>query len=440
MYDVIVVGGRCAGSATGMLLARAGYRVLIVDRVSLPADIACTHQLTVASAARLQRWNLLEQLLRTGCPVSDRTTLTVGASSVHRANPVIDGLNISLAPRRALLDSVLLHAAREAGAEVREAFAVRDVVWREGRVIGVVGHDPDDHAVCDVSRIVVGADGRHSLVARSVGAAAYGQQPATACCYYAYWRGPGLTEPTWWLGRNASIGIVPTDDDLTCVVVRLPVSEWAQFKRDPEATYLAQVARFPAMAEWLTDASRQGRFVGTADLGQMSRRPWGPGWALVGDAGRHADPAGWAGIDDAFWQAELLARALDEGLSGLLSLDEALCRYHRQRDARRPWPRGRSACLPPAGAAPSPSETSYPAFTHGVGDDVAAIAQGKSLGQAMDHVFYRPLRIGKLGRDLGRRPPLGDEAEHRLLPWRQLRRSPGGPHECRAQPGDGGRR
>ena len=424
MYDVIVVGGRCAGSATGMLLARAGYRVLIVERVSLTAEIVCTHQLTVASAARLRRWGLLDRLLATGCPVSDRTTVTVGTSSLHRANPVVDGLNITLAPRRALLDAVLLEAARDAGAEVREAFGVRDVVWRDGRVTGVVGYGPEGHASCEIARMVVGADGRHSLVARSVAAETYGRQPATACCYYAYWRGSGLTDPAWWLGRNASVGVVPTDDDLSCVVVRLPVSQWARFKRDPEATYLAQVARFPALAERLTDASRHGRFVGTADLGQLSRRSWGPGWALVGDASRHADPLGWSGIDDAFRQAERLAGALDEGLSGRLSLNEALCRYHRQRDTRQPWPQRRPACLPFAGARPSPVETSYPALPDGMGNDVAAVAQCKPLGQVMDHVFYQPLRVRKLGRDLGGRPPLGNEAQHRLFPGRQLRRSP----------------
>jgi flavin-dependent dehydrogenase len=428
MYDVIVVGGRCAGSATGMLLARAGYRVLIVDRVSLPADITCTHQLTVTSAARLERWGLLDGLLATGSPVSDRMAVTVGASTVHMRNPVVDGLNISLAPRRTLLDSVLLDAARDAGAEVREAFAVRDVVWRDGRVTGVVGYGPEGHAVCDVARMVVGADGRHSLVARAVGAETYGRQPATACCYYAYWRGSGLTKPAWWLGEGASVGVIPTDDDLTCVVVRLPVSRWARFKREPEATYLAQVARFPALAERMAGASRHGRFVGTAELGQLSRQPSGPGWALVGDAGRHTDPAGWAGIGDAFRQAELLAAALDDGLSGRVSLHEALCRYHRHRDGGRPWPRRRPACLAIAGAPPRPFGASYPAFPHGVGDDVAAVAQRQPLGHAMDHGLYRALRVRELGGDLGGRPPSGDEAQHGLLPGRQLRRSTGGSH------------
>jgi flavin-dependent dehydrogenase len=426
MYDVIVVGGRCAGSATGMLLARAGYRVLIVDRVSLPADIACTHQLTVASAARLERWGLLDGLLATGCPVSDSMAVTAGASTVDIVNPVLDGLNISLAPRRALLDSLLLEAARDAGAEVWDAFGVRDVVWRDDRVAGVVGYGPDGHAVCEDARVVVGADGRSSVVSRAVDAETYGRQPAVACCYYAYWRRTAFTKPAWWLAEGASVGVIPTDDDLTCVVVRLPVSRWAQFKREPEATYLAQVVRFPALVERLADASRQSRFVGTADLGQLSRRPWGPGWALVGDAGRHADPAGWAGIGDAFRQADLLAAALDDGLSGRLSLNEALCRYHRHRDAGRPWPRRRPACAAIAGWRPSPSGVSYPAFAHGVGDHVAAVAQGQPLGQGMDHVLYRALRVGELGGDLRCRMPFGDEAQHRLLPGRQLRRSSDG--------------
>jgi 2-polyprenyl-6-methoxyphenol hydroxylase-like FAD-dependent oxidoreductase len=273
MYDVIVVGGRCAGAATGMLLARRGYSVLILDRVSFPADVACTHQLTVASAARLERWGLLDSLVATGCPVSDRTSVTVGASTVEIANPPVDGLNISLAPRRALLDSVLLNAARVAGAEVWEAFAVRDVVWRDSRVAGVLGYGPEGRAVCEAARIVVGADGRHSLVAQAVGADTYGRRPAVACCYFAYWRGSGLATPAWWLAEDASVGVIPTDDGLTGVVVRLPVSEWAAFKHEPGRTYLKQVQRFRAVADRLADASRQSRFLGTADLAQLSRRP-----------------------------------------------------------------------------------------------------------------------------------------------------------------------
>ena len=433
MYDVIVVGGRCAGSATGMLLARAGYRVLIVDRVSLPAEIACTHQLTAASAARLERWGLLGRLLAAGCPVSDRMAVTVGASTVDIGNPVVDGMNISLAPRRALLDSVLLDAARDAGAEVREAFAVRDVVWRDGRVTGVVGYGREGQAACEVARIVVGADGRHSLVARAVGAETYGQQPAIACCYYAYWRGSGLVKPAWWLGEGGSVGVIPTDDDLTCVVVRLPVSRWARFKREPQATYLAQVARFPALAERLSDASRHGRFVGTADLGQLSRRPWGPGWALVGDAGRHADPAGWAGIGDAFRQADLLACALDDGLSGRVSLSEALCRYHHHRDGGRPWPRRRPACIPISGRRPSACAGSNPALAQRMGDELAAVAQGQPLCHPVDYVLYRALRVREFGGDLSGRMPLGDEAQNRLLPGRQLGGPPGSSHERRPE-------
>jgi 2-polyprenyl-6-methoxyphenol hydroxylase-like FAD-dependent oxidoreductase len=345
---------------------------------------------------------------------------------VEIANPVVDGLNISLAPRRALLDSVLLEGARDAGAEVREAFGARDVVWRDGRVAGVVGYGREGHAVCEVARIVVGADGRHSLVAQAVGAQTYGQRPAIACCYYAYWRGSGLTTPAWWLAERASAGAIPTDDGLTCVVVRLPVSQWAAFKREPEGTYLAQVARFPTLADRMADASRQSRFFGTSELAQLSRQPWGPGWALVGDAGRHADPVGWAGIADAFRQADLLAGALDDGLSGRVSMNEALCRFHRDRDEVRPSPRRRPCGAPTAGSRPSPFGVSNPACPNGVGDEVAAVAQVEPLGQAMNHVFHRALRVRELGGDLGGRLPFRDEAKHRLFPGRQLRRWPGG--------------
>lgn len=279
MYDVIVVGSRCAGSATGMLLARCGYRVLIVDRATFPSDALCTHHLSVPAVALLERWGLLDRLAATGCPVSDGTAATVGASTVEVPNPVVAGVNVSLAPRRAVLDSLLLDAAREAGTEVRQEFTVRDLVWDGDRVTGLVGHGPDGHSVCELARVVVGADGRQSLVARIVGAQTYGEQPATACCYYAYWRGATQTTPAWLFTDSTSIGLIPTHDDLACIVVRLTVSEWARFKRQPEAVYLAEVARFRWLADELQSASRESRFVGTADMSGRSRHPWGPGWA-----------------------------------------------------------------------------------------------------------------------------------------------------------------
>ena len=309
MYDVIVVGGRCAGAATGMLLARRGCHVLIVDRTSFPADTLCTNQLGAEATARLRRWGVLDRLV------------PPGSSIAH------------LAPRRAVLDTVLTEAARSAGAEVWQDFAVRDVVWDGDRVTGIVGQGADGRTTCHLARVVIGADGRQSLVARSVGAGTYGEQPSTACCYLAYWRDTGITRPAWWTAPGASVGAVPTDDGLTCVVVRLRVGEWSRFKRGPEETYLAQVDRFPGLADSIREAVRVSRFAGTADLGRAARCAAGPGWALVGDAGRHADPITWPGIANAFAQADVLAGTLVESLTGRASVDGALATFRRIRDA-----------------------------------------------------------------------------------------------------------
>jgi flavin-dependent dehydrogenase len=332
MYDVIVVGARCAGSATGMLLARRGYRVLIVDRSSFPSDTICTHHLGVAAVAFLARWGLLDRVTTSGCPTADRTLTTIGTSTVEVPNPVLGGLNVSLAPRRSVLDGLLVDAARRAGAEVRERFAVRDLIWDNDRVTGVVGYGEDGHALCYFARWIVGADGRSSLVARSAGVSCLGEQPSTACSYYAYWRGVEHSGPAWLFATDASIGVLPTNDDLACIVVRRPITEWVRFKREPESIYLDQVARFPTLAERMRSASRHGRFVGTAELGGSSRRAWGPGWVLVGDAGRHRDPMGWGGIGEAFWQAERVANALDDGFSSRASIEEGLSAFHRERD------------------------------------------------------------------------------------------------------------
>lgn len=349
MYDVIVVGARCAGSATGMLLARRGYRVLIVDRTSFPSDPICTHHMNVAAVALLARWGLLDRLTTSGCPAAGRTLATVGTSTVEVPNPVLGGLNVSFAPRRSVLDGLLIDAARQAGAEVRERFAVRDLIWDHDRVTGVVGYGEDGHALCYFARWIVGADGRSSLVARSTGVLPYGEQPSTACCYYTYWSGVEHSAPVWLFAADASIGVLPTNDDLACIVVRRPITEWVRFKREPESLYLDQLARFPTLAERMSSASRHGRFVGTAELGGSSRRAWGAGWVLVGDAGRHRDPMGWGGIGEAFWHAERVANALDDGFAGRASIEKGLSAFHRERDAndltaasgapsRGPWP------------------------------------------------------------------------------------------------------
>jgi 2-polyprenyl-6-methoxyphenol hydroxylase-like FAD-dependent oxidoreductase len=167
-YDVIVVGARVAGAATAMLLARQGLRVLAVDRVSFPSDTISSHQLQVPGAALLNRWGLLAKLTAAGTPPTRRVRFDAGGDLVMTGQyPEYDGVDALYSPRRTLLDSILVEAAREAGAEVRENFRVTQLAASGDRVTGIQGTGRGGAAVTETANLVIGADGKRSLVARA---------------------------------------------------------------------------------------------------------------------------------------------------------------------------------------------------------------------------------------------------------------------------------
>lgn len=325
MYDVIVVGAGAAGSSTAMLLSGKGHRVLLLERASLPSDSPGAHHLTSAGVQTLERWSLLERLLATGCPKDDRTIFATPGT-------MFDLWGQTCSPRRCVLETLLVEAAVEAGADVRENFTVTDLIWREDRVTGIVGHGSDGHSVVEHARLVVGADGRHSVVAHIVGAARYVERPATGCCFSACWRDLPGPVAEFHLDHRRAVAVLSTNDGLVCVSAARPIADWVRFKRTPEALFVEQLEGFPTLAERLRGATRVSRFHGTADLEGCFRRPFGPGWALVGDAGHHRDPLLGGGITEALVQAELLAAALPDGLADDVPLERALTSYQRRRD------------------------------------------------------------------------------------------------------------
>lgn len=333
MYDVIVVGARCAGSPTAMLLAQRGYRVLLVDRATFPSDTLSTHFVKPPGVAMLRRWGLLDQVIASGCPPVPRFRFDYGSTVLVGSPPPLDGGRESYAPRRMILDTILAEAAARAGAEVRPAFTVDAMLTDGEQVVGIRGHARGGAAFTERARLVVGADGRRSLVARAVAAPAYRARPALTCAYYSYWSDVPAEEQIegYFLPRRAIL-VFPTNDGQVCVFLQWPRAEFGSVRADVEGQVWAAVAQVPGLAARLRAGRRAARLAGTGDLPNYFRTPYGPGWALAGDAGYHRDPLTAQGISDAFRDAQLLSEAIDAGLAGRQPLAEALAGYQRRRD------------------------------------------------------------------------------------------------------------
>jgi 2-polyprenyl-6-methoxyphenol hydroxylase-like FAD-dependent oxidoreductase len=332
--DVIVIGARCAGSPTAMLLARKGYNVLLVDRAMFPSDTISTHMIHPPGVAALRRWGLLERVKATGCPPIHTYSFDMGPFVIEGAPGEGDNA-IGYGPRRTVFDKLLVDAAAESGVEVREGFSVDELVFDDGRVAGIRGRDAGGRTVTERARVVVGADGHHSLVAKAVSPEQYQERAPIECGYYTYWSGlpmsgrfeafdrtPGRAWAAW-----------PTNDGLTLVVSSWPVAEFETNRQDLERHYLETFERAPAFAERIRAARREDRIYGTT-VANYFRKPFGPGWALVGDAGYLRDFITAQGMSDAFRDAESCANALDQWLAGARDFDTVMSAYQSARDQK----------------------------------------------------------------------------------------------------------
>jgi flavin-dependent dehydrogenase len=338
MYDAIVIGARCGGAATAMLLARRGHRVLVVDRAMFPSDIPHGHLIHRGGPKRLASWGLLERIVATGAPAITSMSSDLGDCTLASAELSVDGVPVACGPRRTALDRVLTEAAVEAGAELREGFSVEALTMEGDRVVGVRGGDRRAGTkVTERAAITIGADGRNSHVARAVGAAEYEQVPSLTCWYFSYWADVPSDSLELYDRHGRAMFAFPTNDDLFAVFVAWPASELGVVRADIERQFLAALDGAPALGERVRAGRRADRFYGATDVRSFMRKPYGPGWALVGDAGCHKDPYLALGVADAFRDAELLADAIDVGLTGRAPMNEALADYERRRnDATMP--------------------------------------------------------------------------------------------------------
>jgi flavin-dependent dehydrogenase len=330
MFDAIVIGARCAGSPTGMLLARAGHNVLVVDRDTFPSDTLSTSFFQDDASAQLDQWGLYERLMATG-PQECTVSLSFGNGMFTLTAP---GRYPGIAPRRTYLDKLLVDAAREAGADVREGFSVQEIRKdADGRVTGIRGRNAAGNMVVEDARLVIGADGRNSFLARNVEAEEYDVVEPTTCGYYSYFDGDkGEGGELHYNGRHAMFAF-PTHDGQTCFAAEAPIDAWDEFRADPESYLFEKMKQHaPALFERADGAKRADVMFGMQGRRSFFRKPYGAGWALVGDAGSLKDPITGAGCNDAFRDAQLLADGLHAWLSGKEEFENAMTVYHARRD------------------------------------------------------------------------------------------------------------
>lgn len=334
--DAVIVGARCAGSATAIALARAGRRVVALDRVSFPADTISTHLLWPGGVAELQALGALERVMAIGAPALPDALAAAGAITVRGTYTPVEGVDYALCVRRTGLDAQLVATAREAGAEVREGARVTALLADDGRVAGVRWRDGDNIERELRAPLVVGADGRRSTVAQLVGA----DRPHRACesgraCFYAYWedeRPDWRTTAAQWR-EGAELGTAfPCEDGLLLVLLQPPVARAAEFRADLAGAYERTCAAILGLAERLDGCRVATKVRAATGIESYFRRSAGRGWALAGDAGHFKDPVTAQGIRDALRYGRLLGEAVAPVLDHPQRLDAAVARWERHRD------------------------------------------------------------------------------------------------------------
>jgi 2-polyprenyl-6-methoxyphenol hydroxylase-like FAD-dependent oxidoreductase len=329
-YDVIVVGARCAGAATALVLSRAGLRVLCLERAPAMSDTISTHYIHREGVAILDKWGVLDDLRRTACPSISKVRYQLEDLTLEKA--IVDAREAPIAPRRHILDPVLASAAAAQGADVRYGCRVTDLIWSNHAVIGVRAVTKGGVSFTESAMLVVGADGINSTIARLVQAQKYREYPARTCVYYTYWAGVQM-DARMTIRRQRAALAFPTHDGATLVAAIWPHTSLPKIRADIEQNFLETVrATDPMLAGSLRAEDRIERFFGTGHLRAFFRAAAGPGWVLIGDAGLHKDPLPANGITDAWVQAEDLAQELMHQLDCQNDAVVRLSRFWRHRD------------------------------------------------------------------------------------------------------------
>lgn len=334
--DAVVVGARVAGSSVASALARAGRRVIVLDRAGFPSDTLSTHLLFAGGVAELARLGVLSRVRAIGAPALPSAAMHGAGFAVRGRYTPVDGIDYGLCVRRTGLDAALVETAREAGADVRERVAVTGVLRSGERVAGVGWRDAEGREGEIRAPLVVGADGRRSLVARAVGAdRPYRSNRNGRACFYAYLEDPReewrAVAAQWREGRELGTAF-PCDGGLVMVLLMPPVERAEAFRADLDRGWKETVAAMPGLHERLEGCTRVTKVRSAVDTTSYFRRSSGPGWALPGDAGHFKDPVTAQGIRDGLRFGRLLGEAAAPVLDDPARLDRALAAWERRRD------------------------------------------------------------------------------------------------------------
>lgn len=340
-YDAVIIGARVAGSILASILGDAGYEILLVDISSFPSSTISTHFFRGAGLVSvLNQLGVLEKVLALGCPRLEREYVYHQGGTHPESRPPQNPGNMGycLSVRRYPLDHILIQrASQTAGVHFMEKTRASQLIWDKDRVVGVKLKTPSGELTVR-ARIVIGADGRHSFVAKSVNAPMEVHNPATRALYYCYVQ--NLPSPTGKVPDGPEFSFLgdeivytfPSDQGFTCLAISVNLQVFRWIKKDYKEHFWQRIAQHKGIAERLNGLEIEGQILGSGPILNYVRVPFGSGWALVGDAGLHLDPWTGQGMDLASQHATYLAETLIDWFEGRHTHVSALRTYHRRRN------------------------------------------------------------------------------------------------------------
>ena len=308
--DVVVVGGRIAGCLTAIRLAARGVSVRLLESRDFPSDTLSTHFFRGDGLVRsLDEVGVIDEVLATGAPPLVCEYFSVDGSPFEQGPPQEPGrIGYCLSVRRSTLDAILARRAATIGVDLRTRTRVVDLVTVGGACVGVT----DERGIVHRARVVVGADGRRSTVARLVAAADEERHPPARAMYYRYatgWRSPAAVGPEFALDGDNFSYVFPSDHAVACLAVSVPLAQHRISHGDAAGHLLQTFRSNPQTVDRIDDVA----WVSGVYAGLPAQSVWkesaGPGWVLVGDAGTAQDPWAGLGMDTAARQAESFVQA-----------------------------------------------------------------------------------------------------------------------------------